>query len=813
MQGFRKIPGSRVLGRSIRRIARKRRFSALIVSVLSAGLSLSITSLIIFDLFYNSPPFGIESPEELFVLRSESLSPRTGVFVSTRFSYPFFDNLRSSLKGTNVRAAAVAQKSAGFGRGAKSREIRAALVTENFFELVGLHPFLGRLFMPDDLNQRIAILSHRFWREEFSADKNLIGSTCRIANQIYTVVGILPDGYAGFDLVQKDVWLPVGLAADDLRLNPDEPSFLSKETRSVNILVGGGKRSQLRLSGLVGESDDSIDSTIRRILPIPLKEYQIRDSEIAELIAWAPLMSTLVLIIACANVTYLLLVDYLTRSQELRTKLQLGATRTQLLSELACENIVLFILSCVVALLATPAILLGLAEYVLGIRGIVQLTVSWSLIGGVGLVVLATALSAGLLPAWRGSRDAALARHSNVSLARQNRLKFALLCSQITFSCSLIIISGLFLKSLKTAKAVELGFDPNKILLLELPNLSNMGYDKARISNIFERLEAAAKLSTGVESVSLVSARPFGISHMTSLKLNGKSVMSSITGVADNFFGTLDIGIKYGQEFPRSETALGELVVIVNNALASRVFNESDGALGSCLQFFRNKSCATVIGIADNTAIFGFDRIDDPQVFVLLNQTERSGLKIETSALLVRTELPEKVEADLYRSASTLNDIPYVRIRTLTSEVSPQFEEWRRGTRLLSALAAVAVLIALLGCYISVNHSLGQAKLEIGIRMALGARLLHISRVFLRPVALATVVGSVLGILISVALARILQNLFYEVEPTDPAVLLIGIFLLTTVVSTISVCPLLSILRSRHPVELLLSVQSGSSYS
>ena len=202
----------------------------------------------------------------------------------------------------------------------------------------------------------------------------------------------------------------------------------------------------------------------------------------------------------------------------------------------------------------------------------------------------------------------------------------------------------------------------------------------------------------------------------------------------------------------------------MNNALASRVFNESDGALGSCLQFFRNKSCATVIGIADNTAIFGFDRIDDPQVFVLLNQTERSGLKIETSALLVRTELPEKVEADLYRSASTLNDIPYVRIRTLTSEVSPQFEEWRRGTRLLSALAAVAVLIALLGCYISVNHSLGQAKLEIGIRMALGARLLHISRVFLRPVALATVVGSVLGILISVALARILQNLFYEVD-------------------------------------------------
>jgi putative ABC transport system permease protein len=684
----------------------------------------------------------------------------------------------------------------------------AGFVSAGLFATLGVAPALGRAFTrAEDTSggQTAVILSDGLWRRRFGGDPQVIGRSITVGGQSRTIVGIMPGGFHFTE--DSDLWLPLALNATKelgrqgnilldviARLKPDA----TRETASADLSVILERQRQAFPKQYSG---------VQQIRVISLSESLVGDVRLALLVMFGAV--TFVLLIACANVTNLLLARSAARRKEMAIRASIGAGRLCLVRQMLTESMLLSLLGGAAGLLAAN----------LGVKFLIAMSPDWihrikesgttALIDGrvfvftCAVVVLVT-LIAGIYPALHASKvdvsDALKAQSGTRSgQGSTPRALSALMIAELALALVLLVGSGLMIKSFLRLMAVPKGFNPDGVLTLALsPNsLKYPAESHQRGAYLQESLERVRHLP-GVQSASLASALPLAPTlRITGVQIEGRpriepgtTPIANLNSISPDYFQTMGIKTLAGRPFDSQDGPEAPLVVIINETLARRFFpneNPIDHRL------LIGRSSKTIVGVADDVCNRGLDHDVLPEIFLPHMQFST---RISTY-LVVRTAQDQNNPAGRSALAAAIrNQVratdpsePVNQVVTMDERLSNSVA-WRRSQMLLlGVFATVAFIIATVGIYGVISYAVSQRTHEIGIRMALGAQASDVLRMVIwRGMSLA-LVGVALGLAAALALTRVMKNLLFEVSATDPATFALIALLLVCVALIASYIP------------------------
>jgi putative ABC transport system permease protein len=686
-------------------------------------------------------------------------------------SYPNFNGWREQSRSFQ-RMAAFIGDGVRTSVGGEPVIVNGSRVSHDFFMVLGVQPMLGRTFMPDEENasaKTVTVLSYAFW-QRLGGDRNLVGKKVQFDREVFTVVGIMPRGFA-FP-ADAEMWFPI----------------LINDPR--NIEIGHSFRVIARLKdgatpAVAQREMQTIAARLKRAYPqdkegiganvVPLLEQTVGEARRALLVLMGAVGC--VLLIAGANVANLLLVRTTSRRRELALRLSLGAGRWRIARCLLSESV----------LLALGGGALGVAAAYWLVRAFVALDPihlpriqEVSINGSVLLYALAAAIATGLLfglaPALGASRPnlgnwlKEGPGASGVNEFRKNRARSLLASAQIALAVTLLIGAGLLLRSFVMRLSVPLGFQPEGVLAVDLPN-----YVAPHVDDLLERLRALP----GVKAVGAATAFPqnaAGSSCSSCLEIkgqprrDGKDGETGIMVATPGFLRAAGMIMQRGRFLTAADGKDAPPVAVINQALARRDFPDED-PIGRSVR--RGTSgWATVIGVAGNTKGFGVAGDQMPEVYFANGQT-RWGNGVE---VLVRTAVPPLSLASAVRKEmrSWNKRMIIGEVNTLDHMLAESVAVPRFYLLLVVAFAVMALLVSAVGLYGTVNYSVARRTHEIGIRMALGAQ---------RGDVLGMIFGQGLGLIafgLALGLAgawvstRLLQTLLFGVQPDDATAFICG---------------------------------------
>jgi predicted permease len=668
----------------------------------------------------------------------------------------------------------------------KPERIYGALTSWNYFGVLGVHPFLGRGFLPAE-EQRgtraaVVVISYALWQTHFGRDPQIIGRTVQINHHPFTIIGVAPREFRGcFTGLRMDLWVPLTL--DPLVWGSNRPD--DRGTFWLNVLGRlrpGFTRAQaqaelnLLMQGIVEHSPEahrgspnqiSLDPLWRSPFGVNIYFYQTLPMLLG--------LALVLLLLACANVANLLLVRSVARRREIAIRLAVGATRRQLVRQLLVESLVLGLAGGAVAMVITFWTSRSLVGFVPPNTLPITLSahVDHRVLLGTAAASILTALLFGILPAMRSSSvpvQAVLKEEAgSVAVAfRKSRLSSALVVAQIALSLILLVCAGLFTRSLENAQHSDAGFDPQHVLVASY-ELSPNGYSRETGTAFDRQLLAKLAALPGVESVTLADFSPLSFTiHTDYLELEGyvpeprESMEISRAIVGPNYFRTLRTSLISGREFSEADGPDSQRVAIVNQAFVNRYW-PGQNAIGKRL---RDDDWCTVVGVARNAKYRLLTYPPEPVVYLPLYQTYRS-----TQETVIHLRTPGDAQAMAFpmeRAVHELNpDLPLFNVNPLraTMQFGALFQ--RIAATFAGSYGLLAMLLAAVGIYGVVAYTTRQRTREIGIRMALGAEKSDIFRLILRQGFYLAAAGLAIGIALSFALTRFLKSALYGVGATD----------------------------------------------
>jgi predicted permease len=668
----------------------------------------------------------------------------------------------------------------------EAQRVFGQLVSGNYFELLGVKAALGRTFGPaeDEVLGRdpVVVLSHGFWTRHCGADPGMIGRTLTLNAATFTVVGVAPEAFTGLDVgVRPEVWVPMAM-----NRQVKTGTNWYEERRGLFVFTVGRLRpgvtraqAQAQLSAIAEhlEKDYPDDNRGRGITVVPIREAQVNPNARGGVVAATSLLMTvvsLVLLIACANVSNLLLGRALKRRREIAVRLAIGATRGRLVRQLLTESLAL----------ALPAAALGLliAHWARGaLLGLLPpfpltLALHLDLDTRVFLFTLAVALASGvlfgLLPALQASRPdvvEALKDQDRAGSAahRSFGARDFLVVGQVALSVIALVGAGLFLRSLEATARANPGFEASKLLTVSF-DLDLQGYGEERGQAFLRQLEERLRALPGVASVSHAFAGPLSFTLERSVFLEGGNendrTLIAVNTVAPHYFETLGIPIVKGRALNEDDRAGAPKAVVINETMARKFWPDRD-PLGQRFHFFgANEPWALVVGVARDAkyAFLG----EDPQAYIYEAHDQRYG---GGRTLLVRTTTdPEPLLRPVEGELRQLDpDLPLVAPGTVGRTISDSLWAPRAGASLLGLFGLLALTLAAVGIYSVMSYSVAQRQREIGIRMALGARRSDVLRLVMSRGMAVVAVGLGLGLLLAFALSRLTSTLLVGVSPFD----------------------------------------------
>lgn len=696
--------------------------------------------------------------------------------------------------------------------GAGGERALAELVSADAFDVLGLRPAAGRgLRAEDDLAPDVAVVSHALWQGRFGSDPGLIGRTLRLNGRPVTVVGVAPAGFRGLLRgLDVGVWLP--LHAQELA-RPGSDGLSARGNRSL-MLLGRLRpgvtpaQAQAQLDALAArqferhrEAWADLHGAGRRLTLLPESESRVFPAARGPLAAFLGLLLAsvgLVLLVACTNLAGLLLARASSRRREIGVRLALGASRARLVRQLLAESV----------LLALPGGALGVVLAAWGTRALsalqpplpvpvhLDLGLDWRVVGFAFGLTLACGVLFGLAPALQSTRaDLLPALHDGTGAtagARGLRLRRVLVTAQVAVSLLLLGGAGLFLRSLANAHAIDLGFEPDGVLLASLDTaLGGFGPDAARAA--YEgALERVAALP-GVEAVSLTTSVPLGLSGGRRgvwvegyAAQPGEDLEVASAAVGPDYFATLRLPLVRGRGFTRADRAGGPGVAVVNETFARRYWPGQD-PLGKRLSTSGDQGpFLEVVGLARDAKYVTLGEDPRPFFYTALLQ-EGAG----EATLLVRTSGPPAASAGAVRAALLALDarLPVFDLRSLTASLGLALLPARLASLVLGSVGVFALALSALGLYGLVAWSAARRTREIGLRLALGASPRDVRRLLLRQGLSLAAVGLVLGLAATLGLGQLLRGFLYGIGPTDVPALLGATLLLGTTALAASLVP------------------------
>jgi putative ABC transport system permease protein len=669
------------------------------------------------------------------------------------------------------------------GRGDPER-VGAMQASAAYFNLVGARPLVGRLYgEADDVEGAppVVVLSEGYWQRRFGAEPGIVGQTVRVGAEPRTVIGVLPARFdfqpeASFGAIgSRDVWLPTRFPAGARQFSGRYLQVLGRLAPGVTV-----ERAQQEASGLAARLVEAFPDrqTGWTINVVPLKRDLVGDAKVTILIVFGAVC--FVLLIACANVANLLLTRATERQQEMAVRAAMGANHGRLLRQLLVESLILSLIGGAVGLLAAQW---GLAWLVAARPDIPRLDgvhMDVSVVGFALLATLATAILFGLAPALHVARAdvASWLRERGTAGGGQrggSRTRGALVVVQVALSLVLLIGSGLLIRSLANRVAVGVGFDVSRLLTAEI-QLPGSRYDGPEAqSQFFEQLVDRMAAVPGVRAASAIVFAPLaGLGSATSfwpldrpVPAAGEHPTADVRWVHRDFHRTLGIPLVAGRYFDATDRRDAPLRVVINETGARQVW-PGESALGKRVAMpWGDTVVAEVIGVVGDIRHTG----PDTEPRTMLYWEHRQFRPFSQMTMVIHTAGDAASVTPALRAAVREMDpeLPIYNIRTMADLFGSALARARFTTLSLGAFALLALALAAVGIYGVIAYSTQQRAREIGIRIALGADSLGVTRMVVRQGMTLVALALALGAAGAVALSGVLRSLVFDVSTTDPA--------------------------------------------
>lgn len=751
--------------------------AAVLAIALGIGANAAIFSVVNAVLF---KPLPYSDPERIVTLETRNLSePAQEAWTS---GADFHDIVARASSFDAIAGISPVWNLAVSGHGETER-LEAMFVSASLFPLLGVQPALGRPFVAEEDRRgnakQVLLLSHSYWMRRFAGNPNAIGQVITVGGQPWTIIGVLPEDFRYVQLspaqqaANIELWLP--LSANEVMDRGRPVRFLKCVARlkpGVSLERANAEMASIG-RGLAAQYPDSNGA-------FAMSASSLRERTVGPV---RPAMMLLlgvvgcVLLIACANVANLLLARAAGRGQEIAVRSALGASAGRLARQFLTESMVLAMIGSAAGL-ALAAILVravvALAPAALPRRG--EIALDWQVVIFTLAAAVITGLLAGLAPAARlrraASHDSLRAGARSIS-GVDRKLRGALVVGEVALATTLLIASGLLIRSFAALIEVNPGFDASRLITLSTQVPSTVRTPVERTA-FYQRIEDRLRTIPGVESVAAVSRLPLlGLGLGSHMVIEGRPLNRDekpdieYRVATENYFATMGIPLLQGRLFEERDRERPRDVILINQALARRYF-PNENPLGRRIQLGSgsgNEPWITIVGVVGDMRHFGIDAEPRPEAY------RPFGVNPLFSPIVVvrASRDPELLGGELKKAMQAVHpDAPVFNVFAMQKLVDRSTAGRRFPMLLLTGFAALALVLAATGIFGVISQMVAQRTREIGVRMAVGAKPGDVLRMVLGDGLRMAGVGAILGLILSAASAQALRSLLFGVSESDP---------------------------------------------
>ena len=778
---------------SLRTLRKRPGFTLTVVITLALGIGANATIFTWIKAVLLEPLPGIEQPERLVEVWGATRN-------NSALSLSYLDYL--DYRDRNVVFSGLAAHQVqplNLGRGGKPERVWGAVVSGNYFNVLGVKALIGRTFLPEEdrtpNSHPVAVIGYGLWQRDFGADPKVIGRTITLNEHDFTIIGVTPKEFGSpFAGIALDAWTPV-MMKDYVAL----PHFSLTDRGSRWLMVIGRLKpgvtvvqAQANIAAIARQlertyrqTNDQMGAAVYLLSQSPFSLKRSMQSALAVLMAAV----AIVLLIACANIANLLLARAASRRKEVAVRLALGSTRWRMLGQMLTESFVLASCGAAVGLTlafwtarSLPAFLPPYGIQVSFDTRPDVVVLAFTL----GLTVITTVLF-GLAPALQASKpDLVAALKDNAAALGQGQRKFplqhALVISQMALSTVALISAGLFVRSLREAYEADPGFDPHRVLLASFdPFLS--GHDDNHGREFYRRLIERVRTLPGVQLVTLARRLPLTLSGIAfaNVVIDGytpakdEDMHLNYETVGPDYFRTMRIPLVQGRDFDERDNEHARGVVIINETMARHYWTGGD-ALGRRIKL--DKSWLQIVGIAKDVKNRTLNEALQPFLYVPFLQDYRSNM-----ILVARTVIEPKTMFHAVRAETAALDpkIPMFDAKTFEEHIGLSLFLQRMAATILSIFGLLALSLTAVGVYGVMAYAVSQRTRELGIRISIGASRSDVLKLILGQGLTLSVVGLIGGLVTALVVTRFSAHLLYGVSSADPvtftviALLLLGV--------------------------------------
>lgn len=749
-----------------------------VAAVVALGLGIGLTAAM-FSIVYGIVLRGLPLPESdrLLHLETQNLSRDQKSLEVGLHDFLDWRAQQTSFTGLSAFEPTTFSLSGSASGNARPERIEGAFVTANLFDLIGAKPARGRSFLPGEDQPgaaRVAILSWEIWQGRYGADPQILGKTVRLNAEPATVVGIMPPKFA-FPFNEK-AWAP--LSIDPTKAKRGEGDTYEVVGRLRPGVTEESAQAEIkgiskRLAAQYPDTNAGVDAVVKPLM------REFIPPEVASLLFLMLAGVFCVLLIACLNVANLMLARASTRTRELAIRSALGAGRRRVLVQILAESF----------MIATLGAGLGLGLAVLGVAGFNRAIVPtdppyWlhieldrlAVLFTVGLALIA-GFASGLFPAFQASRadvnEVLKDEGRGSSSLRLGWFSRSIVVAEIAFSCLLLVMAGLMVKSVVQIRGADAGFDTKNLLTFRVPLFDAAYPTQGQRIRTYEQILDRLDGKPGVTAVAASSALPFNGTGLDFYAVEGRAYpranelpQARLQTVSAGFFGVFAARPLDGRDFTRLDREGSEPVAIVNASFAAKVF-PGQSAIGRRVRVGRGAegSWRRIVAVVPDLGMNGFQKEDPQGIYLPLGQSEND----PRMSYIVRAPQNPLMLTGMARAqvVAVDKDLPIYFVRTMEQVIAESRFMFDLFSTLFAIFGAAALLLASVGIYAVVSFSVGQRTQEIGVRLALGAAPSRVLRLLLGQGARQLLVGLAFGLPISYLASKVLTDFLFQVQPSD----------------------------------------------
>ena len=779
---------------AIRSLGRAKAFTAGAVLTLALGIGVNSTMFTLASAALFRPMQGIDAPSEV-VWISATRSANWGASLS----YPDYVDYRESSRGVFTDMAAYASIPMSLGSGGVPERIRGAVATGTLLPMLGVTPVLGRSIGPaDDVKggPAVAVITARLWKNRFGGSPDVLRKPIVINGRDFAVVGVLGGDFRGPALGESgDVWIPMSLLPD---VQTSTPGILENRKASWLMVLGrlrpgiDGRQAQAALIPIARRLQaDFPQAGAERTVVVSGAGSPVTPSARSELMPLAAVLvgvAALVLAIACANIANLLLARGAGRSLELSIRASLGASRRRLVRQLLTESAVIAAAGAGLGLLLA----LWAADVLVAMAGqdfeAMHVSPDWRVLLFTIVIATISVCVFALVPALAATRQRLVpGLRATGSAGGRTRLQGAFVVAQLSLSVVLLLAAGLGLRALRDSTSIDLGFTPDNVTTASF-DLVLQNYPETRRDTFRRELLARVRAMGGVESASIANVVPLGGIVVGGGATSGDTrVMAYMNAVTPDYFTTLRIPIVQGRAFTDGDGPGAPPAVIVNQALARRLWPNGNAVGQRMGVSLMTRIDAEVVGVARDAKYDEPTEAPHPCVYLALAQQRA----FDAETLFVRTSAGSPaIGAALERTIRQMDPaLPVFDVHPFASILHERVDKQRALGVLFSAFGALALLLAAVGLYGVMAHGAAQRTREFGVRLALGATPRQVAALIARDGLRLGMAGTAIGAVLALPLARLIGALVFGIHAGDVAVFVTVCALLNAVVLAAALLP------------------------